>query len=443
MKENQFAEFKNSFNDAVIETLVAFANTKGGKVYIGLDDHGIPSANFTLGKESLQQYLNEIKNKTQPSIIPDTEIKQIQGKEILELSIQEYPVKPVSCKGRYYKRISNANHQLTTIEIATMSMQSLHLSWDAYTVTGATFESLSLSKINKFVKRINFSGRFQLSGSSLENLTKLKLVQNTQITNAAVLLFSKKETSYNVHLGRFKTPSLIIDDKMLRGTLFEVVEEVMKYFFAQLKVAFEIKNNNTQRTEIFEYPIPALRELLLNALLHRDYLSPVDVQIKIFDQQISFYNPGKLFGNISIEDLLTNSYQSQTRNKLLAEAFYLTGDIEKYGSGFHRIKEEITHYPTMKFTYQEMGDGFLATLSYQTQKTNSLKSSEKSSEKGSEKSSEKIITFIKENPSVTIQEMANMLNLTTRSVEKQLDKLKKTAQLKRTGPAKGGYWEIL
>ncbi|SMD00348.1 AlbA family DNA-binding domain-containing protein [Pedobacter nyackensis] len=71
MDEDLHTEFKSTFNDAVIETLVAFANTKGGKVLIGIDNTGIPVNGFTIGSETLQKWINEIKNKTQPSIIPD------------------------------------------------------------------------------------------------------------------------------------------------------------------------------------------------------------------------------------------------------------------------------------------------------------------------------------------------------------------------------------
>ena len=101
---------------------------------------------------------------------------------------------------------------------------------------------------------------------------KLKLVGSDRITNAAWLLFAKEATGYNVHLGRLKTPSMIIDDKMLNGTLFDVVEETMRYLIGQIKVAFEITGMPTQRSEIFEYPLPALREIVLNAIIHRDYM---------------------------------------------------------------------------------------------------------------------------------------------------------------------------
>lgn len=102
MKENSSIEFKSSFTDAVIESLVAFANTEGGSVYLGLDDKGAPLKIFNVGTESLQKWVNEVKMKTQPSIIPDVDVVNINGYEVVKLSIMEFPVKPVSFKGRYY-----------------------------------------------------------------------------------------------------------------------------------------------------------------------------------------------------------------------------------------------------------------------------------------------------------------------------------------------------
>ncbi|RTY86034.1 hypothetical protein [Flavobacterium sp. RSP15] len=182
-------------------------------------------------------------------------------------------------------------------------MQSLQLFWDSYPAQGKSLEDLDSYKVTVFIEKVNATGRFKLDGSWIENLQKLKLVDAKGITNAAWLLFGKETTGYNVHLGRLKTPSLIIDDKMLNGTLFDAVEETMRYIIGQIKVAFEITGMPTQRTEIFEYPLPALREIVLNAIIHRDYMSLIDIQIKIFDNYITFYNPGILYGNVTVEEL--------------------------------------------------------------------------------------------------------------------------------------------
>lgn len=112
----------------------------------------------------------------------------------------------------------------------------------------------------------------------------------------------------------------------------------------------------------------AIRELLVNSLIHRDYQSPTDIQIKVYDNSITFFNPSGLYGNITEEELNTDSYQASTRNKQIAEAFYLTNDIEKYGSGFIRIRKSIAEYPTMKFEFHNLGHGFLTEFNYENQK---------------------------------------------------------------------------
>ena len=434
-------EFKLNFSDAVIETLVAFANTEGGSVILGVDDSG-KYIGINIGKESIQKWLNDIKLKTQPSIIPFVEeYKTTKGMVNIVFSVNEFPIKPISFRGRYFKRVNNSNHQLNLNEITDLNLQSLQLSWDAYIHPEKSVEDLDIEKIKKFISKVNETGRFQLGQDWKLNLEKLRLVKGNTISHAALLLFGKESTQYNIHLGRFKTPSLILDDRMFKYTLFEAVEESMKYIISQLKVAFEITGKTTQRTEIFEYPLTAIREILLNAIIHRDYLSPIDIQIKIFDNKITFFNPGKLFGNLSIEALQKDNYQAYARNKLIAEAFYLTGDIEKYGSGFIRIRKEIQEYPSMTFNFEDVANGFLTVVEYIQQKTDS--SSENVVENVVERRREKILNIISTNKQISAIQIAEILSLSERTVQRDIENLKNSEKIKRRGSAKGGYWDVL
>ncbi|MDR2621522.1 MAG: putative DNA binding domain-containing protein, partial [Dysgonamonadaceae bacterium] len=208
-KENQHIEFKSSFNDEVIETLSAFANTNGGKVLVGVKNDGTPIKNFVVGTESFQEWINQIKSKTQPSIIPDVNLIDYEGSEVVEFYVPEFPVKPVACRGRYFKRVKNSNHQLSPIEISNLSLQSLQVSWDSYQAADATWNDIDIDKVKKFIEKVNSTGRFYLSGVPEDDLNKLKLLNNGKITHAALLLFAKENIIYNVHLGRFKTPEMI------------------------------------------------------------------------------------------------------------------------------------------------------------------------------------------------------------------------------------------
>ena len=439
--ENSVTEFKNSFNAQGIETIVAFANTKGGKIIIGVSDKR-QIIGITVGFETLKNWQNEVKLKTEPSIIPDAEAFIIGDKTVAVLSINEFPIKPISLQGRYFKRVNNSNHQMSLQEVSDLYMKSIQASWDAYEYSNATIADLNLEKVIEFIRKVNDSGRFQLTGTPIEALEKLRMLKNGMPSNASMILFSNENLYFNVHVGRFKSTATIIDDRMIRGNLFDVQEETMRYIISQIKVAFEF-TGQLQRNEIFEYPLRALRELVTNALIHRDYTSPIDIQIKIFDQGITIFNPGRLFGNLTIEDLRSDNYQAQTRNKLIAEAFYLTKEIEKYGSGFIGVREEIRNYPTMKFEYKEMANGFLVELSYTKQKTiTKVEFGDNVGDNVGDNRLTEIIDLIKQNNKITAKQLAARLSVSDRTIERDIEKLKKQGKLKRIGNEKNGHWLV-
>ncbi|WP_164111678.1 MULTISPECIES: ATP-binding protein [Sphingobacterium] len=318
-------------------------------------------------------------------------------------------------------------------------MQSLQLSWDSYPAYGKTLDDLDMHWVEKFIDKVNTTGRFHLLSDVKSSLEKLKLINGNEITNAAWLLFGKGNIGYNIHLGRFKTFTFIIDDRMFNAALFQAVDDIMQYIIAQIKVAFEITGKTTQRTEIFEYPLAAIREITLNCIIHRDYRSPIDVQIKIFDNYISFFNPGKLMGDLTVDDLQYDNYRAYSINKLIAEAFYLTGDIEKYGSGFLRVRNEISTYPTMKLIVEEISNGFHAQLGYTDQKTSTvIKEGDRFSI-----NQQAILEAMKINPRITIPELSTIVGINETNIQKNLKKLRDIKKINRVGSARGGYWQIL
>ena len=127
--ESQTLEFKASFSNEAVETIAAFSNTNGGTVLLGVADNGqISGLNLTV--EKLQQWVNEVKTKTTPAILPETEVVTLGGKTMAALRVKEYPIKPVGVKGRYYKRVGNANHLMTPNEVAQAHFRTFNSSWD-------------------------------------------------------------------------------------------------------------------------------------------------------------------------------------------------------------------------------------------------------------------------------------------------------------------------
>lgn len=143
----------------------------------------------------------------------------------------------------------------------------------------------------------------------------------------------------------------------------------------------------------------------MNAIIHRDYLSSADIQIKIFDNYITFFNPGKLHPTMTVEDLKTNSYPAYARNKLIAEAFYLTGDIEKYGSGFLRIRRALSDYPSMALDCKEISGGFMVTLAYTKQKISTGKKNYGGLSGGLSEQEKELLAIIEKEPGIQIKEI--------------------------------------
>lgn len=122
--ESQTVEFKTSFDKTTVESLVAFANAQGGTILVGVSDAGLING-ISLGKETLNEWLGQIKSATSPSLIPDMAAEHINGKTVVVIRPGEFPVKPVSTRGRYFKRLASSNRQPGLAEIADPRMHRI------------------------------------------------------------------------------------------------------------------------------------------------------------------------------------------------------------------------------------------------------------------------------------------------------------------------------
>jgi len=459
LKESRHIEFKSSFGKEVIISLSAFANTEGGKVIVGMDNNG-KIVGTQVHKETEQRCINEIKQSTYPQIMPRVTVHEIKGKTLLVFEISEYPVKPVSYKNRYYKRVKNSNHMLSLDEIVNLQQESLNISFDAYPLK-ENLETLDTKLLEKFIEKINSRGRIRLQDDLLTNLNKMKLIQSGKPTLAAMLLFGNH--GYSIHIGRFKAKDTIIDDLLIKEPLMTALDEAMVFIKKHINLSYAF-DGSLERKETWQYPIEVLRELLLNAVVHRDYKHTTDIVIKIFDDHIVFVNPGTIYGNLTIEDLNRDDYVSSIRNKLLAEAFYLMGDIERYGTGFIRIRELLGKHKNTTCKIDEIGDFFriqlLHTIVNDLKKNtndlendlktvsndleNDLKPGKSDLEKkyGLTANQAKILSEIMQDNNITQQKLSELVGITTKNIRNNIKKLKEKDLLQRIGPDKGGHWRV-
>lgn len=442
--ESEKIEFKTSFGQDTIETLVAFANAKGGNVLIGVSNNA-EIVGVTVSKESINQWINEIKSKTAPLVIPDADVLDVDGKVVVCLTIAEYPIKPVSFKGRYFRRKANSNHQLSPGEVANLHLQSINSSWDAYPREGKIIDDISFDKIQAVIERMR-KNNLSITEDPLSFLYKYNMIKDDRLTNAAYLLF-KKEDSYDttIELGRFQDEITIKDTARSKSDIITQIEEVMDFVLKHINKEVIITGSpyNTQK---WQYPLEALREIITNMVIHRDYRSSSDSIVKIFDDKIEFYNPGRLPEDITIENLLKNNYRSTPRNKLIADCCKDMGVIEKYGSGIRRIIGYFEEENQILPEFRNISEGFMVTVF--AQKENVRKDVvenviENVVENVVENKYEQILNYIGTNNHITAEQIAKIMKVTERTVQRYLEKLKEKGFIERIGPDKGGYWKVL
>ena len=150
--ENTTTEFKESFDQEVIETAVAFANTDGGTIFIGVSDKA-ESRGITIGKETLRDVSNRIAQATEPRVIVEVESVDVAEKSVLLIHIAETSIKPVSVKGRCYKRVGNSNRVMSPQEIAQMHLNAIGQSWDQLFVTRAGMDDIDKKKVEWYLTR--------------------------------------------------------------------------------------------------------------------------------------------------------------------------------------------------------------------------------------------------------------------------------------------------
>jgi ATP-dependent DNA helicase RecG len=432
--ESEKIEFKSSFNHELIETIVAFSNSIGGKIITGINQKK-EFIGLTVNDESVQNWVNEIKTKTSPQIIPDVEIVEFENKKYVIFGVQEYPIKPVATKGKYFKRRANSNHLLSTSEVVNLHLQSFNSSWDYHINSRFKLEDLSFDKVQLAIEAINSRGG-KITDDPLTFLIKNDLVRNGKISNAAYFLFTSRDTVLTtIELGRFQTDIIIKDSVRTKSDILAQIEEVLNFVRKHINKEIII-TGEARNTERWQYPLEAIREIVLNMIVHRDYRSSSDSIVKIYNNKIEFYNQGLLPENITVEDLLSNNYKSTPRNRLIADFFKNMGLIEKYGSGIQRIVNHFKEAGLAAPQFTNISDGFMVTVF-------SKNVIENVTENVTENRKVLIIEMIRNDNRISTTEIAEKLKVARRTVARDIENMKLNGVLKRIGPDKGGHWQII
>jgi ATP-dependent DNA helicase RecG len=260
-----------------------------------------------------------------------------------------------------------------------------------------------------------------------------------QISKAAFLLFMKDESMLSgIELGRFSNPINIRDALTLKTDLFSEVEGVMTFIGKHINKAYVI-TGKPQRDELWDYPLDGIREIVVNMIVHRDYADSSDSIIKIFNDRIEFFNPGRLPYDLTVGKLLAGDYVSKIRNKQIATLFKEVKLVEKYGSGIRRICGAFSGNGNKMPAFENFQHGFrVIALSRTAQETaQEIKMSGRSHIEA------KIIDAIARNPAITIRDLCSILDKGDNMVKQYLRKLKLAGRIEREGSTKKGSWKVI
>lgn len=443
MSEDQNTEWKESWRDEYLRWVCAFANSEGGTLVIGRNDKGA-----VVGLKDSARLLEEIPNKVRDilGIMVAVNLRQEAGtgKEYLEIAVEPYPY-PVSYKGEYHVRSGSTKQELKGAALDRFLLRKQGRHWDGVPLPHVAIGDLDSKALAAFRQQALRSQRLSpevLAESDAVLLEKLHLLEGTYLKRAAVLLFHPEPerliTGAWVKVGFFENNVDLRFQDEVHGNLLAQASEVIAVLKAKYLKA-SISYEGLQRLETYPVPEAALREAILNAVVHKDYGSGVPIQISVYPDRLMVWNPGQLPAGWTVERLL-HKHASQPFNPYLANAFFRAGLIEAWGRGFERILEacRVEGLPEPEVILEETG----LWLSFRL-KPVKAKTTVETTVKTTVKTPQRILELLAANPNLTLAEVASAIGKSLRAVERASKKLVEEGRLRYVGPKKGGHWEVL
>ena len=340
MPEHQEIEWKESWRDEYLKWLCGYANAHGGMLFIGKDDDG-----KVVGIQGSKKLLEDLPNKITNAlgIIADVNLRTEGGKDYLEIVVDKYP-SLISYHGRYYYRSGSVLREIVGKELERALLKS-------------QFKQKALAR-----------GRLTSDDAAVSNeilMENLHLVdEDGYLTRAAMLAFYRDPerwvTGAYIKIGFFgdSDSDLQYQDE-IHGPLIEQIDRTIDLVYTKYMKA-RITYDGIQRVEVFMFPRDAFREILLNAVVHKDYASCNPVQISVYEDHMYIWNDGLMPENLRTTESLFVKHSSKPFNPKLAHVFFISGMIEAWGRGFDKIKaacDALYHTPVPE--YDISADGIM------------------------------------------------------------------------------------
>lgn len=451
--ESETLEFKKSTAKlhAGFETVCAFLNGLGGSVLIGVNDSG-----KLIGQEISDATKREIAkeiSKIEPTA--QIEIKYIdvkQDKKVIVINVKAGEHAPYTYDHRPYQRSQSSTEKMSQhrYEQMIIGRGQLNHDWESF-LNDASIDDLDPNEIKKTVSiavDVNRLDSGSLQDSISEVLTKLELLKNGKVTNAAMVLFAKSVSpdfsQCMIKMARFKgTDELgdFIDNQMVSGNAFEIMKAANEFIMRHLPVASFFDESKLERVDKPLIPVLAIREALCNAVCHRDYsVHNASITLSIFDDRMEIWNNGSLVAPLTLEDL-KKRHRSYPRNKKIAKVFYLRKYVETWGTGTTKMINLCKKYDVPEPTFNEYSGGFSVTFTFKapigghTAETVELSYRER-----------KLIEVLKNAKTpLSANDIFDALesDVSLRTVKADLNKLQQRNLIRKLGKARGTLWELV
>lgn len=404
MKEGPNIEFKEldrekgTLPSSVPKEIVAFANTEGGELYIGISDDGTVVG--VGDSDAAMRRLSSVANDTiLPAIMPFVKISSVEmdGKDVVKAVVSVGTERPYYLKKEgltprgVYVRVGSACIPLGESGIRDLIMET---SGKSYEECRSLNQDLSFDALKEEMKERDLEfGKAQMK--------TLKLIGSDGLyTNLALLLSDQCVHTIKVAVFQGKDNTVFRDRREFTGSLLKQLNDT--YQFLELYNKTEASFSGLKRTDRRDYPEEALREALLNSIIHRDYVFSGSTIINMFDDHIEFISLGGLVRGISMESVMMGV--SQSRNPDLQALFYRLNLVESYGTGIRKILRLYSNFnPQPEFRTAE--GGFTVSLYNRNEYTQQIQNEEPDNDRDEEKIETAIYNLVRKNSRITRREV--------------------------------------
>ena len=366
------------------DTLSSFSNQDdGGIIIFGIDEKHNYERCGVYDLQDIQQKITEQCDSMYPKVRPLFSYAECDGKYFCSIEIPAIDITERPCyyagKGRLkgsYIRVGTNDEPMTEYEVYSYEAYRKKYQDDIRPITRATEKSMDLNAVNQYIELVS-ENKPNLSKLDKEQISELmSITVNGEYSLTATLLFGLYPQAYFPQLCIIATalPSddvgevgdngeRFIDNVRIEGTIKDMLSQALSFVRKNIRKKTIIDPNTAERNDKADYPMTAIREVLLNALVHRDYsihTEGMPIQLQIFPNKIVITNPGGLYGRLSLDQL--GQMQADTRNPVLATALETLAITENRYSGIPTIRREMAEYSLPIPLFEEKRGTFVVTL---------------------------------------------------------------------------------